>query len=780
MSNLKKLLVLLLGCWSGMTGAAYAQEKISGRVLDAFVNKPLQGVTVQAGDEKSQTDAQGRFSLEVKDGEEVLVQQTGYEPQRFSTMGWKGERTIGLMPSSTATLGEVVVQGYSEDQKLLETGGNLSLLTQGDLGRGNKVSLAPLLNTVPGVMVNQPDYGSDSRISIRGEGLRSTYGTRDIAIYLDNIPLNEADGFSRIEGLDVFTLGKAEVIKGPASSIYGAGLGGVLNFQTIRPESGETLLESSNLLGSYGLFRTSGSLKADLGDAGVQVTYGRQWFSGYMGNTDDSRSFATALGTFHPNANDDLTVLANQSHEVNHFNTFETLDQFHNNPTLAGDPYGYEQYQVNRTQTWTRFGLSNTFRFSDQWENTTSLYSSSFILSHPYAPYSPYYPTFLKEQMQSVGGRSEITFKPTLGEVETRLTGGGEIADQDSLLNYYDSEPGGNVGPQDAVYENLTKHLNLFFEGQVILEGKTFLSAGLDYNNTVYGQYNYYNYGGATNPYSEIDFTPTTTFRVSLSHVFDEGFSVYGDISQGFSPPIIDESSNPAGGLLTGLQPELATQFEVGTRGHLLDKRLGYDLTLFDMDVSQELIAQYTPFGAQYFVNAGKTNHKGLELSASYQLADGKDGFFTSVKPWVSGTLQNFVFVEYANNLSGTLTDYSGKQETGTPSYQGNLGMDIETEPGLYLHGTFQFLDRYPLTDDNTVWNNAYGLLGAKIGFKRVFAKALTVDAFVGGDNLANSVYAGYTQLNAYYTLPDKSDGQYYQPGLPANYYGGLNVGWLF
>src|SRR5690625_7819676 len=97
------------------------------------------------------------------------------------------------------------------------------------------------LNGIPGVRMDQSNL-SDSRISIRGQGVRSPWGIRNVKIYLDDIPLTEADGTSRLEGIDLNDLGEAEIIRGQASSIFGAGTGGVLRFQLVRVRDHEQSL----------------------------------------------------------------------------------------------------------------------------------------------------------------------------------------------------------------------------------------------------------------------------------------------------------------------------------------------------------------------------------------------------------------------------------------------------------------------------------------------------------------------------------------------------------
>ncbi len=737
-----------------------AQMLLSGKVLDAYLQTPLREAKVSAQGQTVETDAAGKFQISAGDPtSELVITKEGYLPLMLPVQGWMGEKAVALKPSNL-TLPEVVVRAYGEDQKLLETPGNLSLLTERDLDRGSRVNLAPVLNAVAGVRMDQA-FMVDSRLSLRGVGLTANYGIRDIGIYVDGIPINEADGFARMEGLDPDLLGEAQIIRGPASSLYGAGVGGDVLFNTLRPPAGETSLEASGLAGSWGLYRSEGSLKADLGNGFMLVNYGTEWFNGYVNHTADYHSFATALGTFYPGDKDSLTVLINQSNEQSLVATAETYAQFTSAPQagVAAD----DLFNLHHNELWTRYGVSNRYVFSDQWENETTLYASSFLMDRAFAD-SLAFAALLNKTMQNAGGRTQWTFKTSLTDrLDLSLSAGGEFMNQFSTYNYYYN----NHGVQGAlgyILQGTEEHENLFFEADADLEKNTFLTTGLNLNATSYmlnlqtSQLN-----------NAVGFTPTLCLRVALSHVFDKAFSVYGDVSQGFSPPDFDEMKNPfTGGLLPNLLPELATQYEIGARGRLSDIPLGYDLALYDLDAVQELVQQ-TVSGVAEFVNAGGTNHKGVELTLSESLVNDPTRFLTLLKPWIAYSYQHYVFTQYTNNG----VSYAGNQLTGNPENQFNTGIDIETQPGLYLNTNIQFVDAYPITDSNSVWNNSFALWNAKLGYRQTIGKQMKVDAFVGGENLLNQTYSAYVAFNA-------TNAAYYEPGVGQSLYGGLNLNVLF
>ncbi|MEL6650645.1 MAG: TonB-dependent receptor plug domain-containing protein, partial [Bacteroidota bacterium] len=126
-------------------------------------------------------------------------------------------------------LDPVVVSAFESGQNLLQQSASLSILSARELKRDQDLIIANSLNRVPGVFMHQGTLGTN-RITIRGMGARSLFSTNKIRAYLDDIPLTNGDGETTLEDLDLGFVQRAEVIRGPASSLYGAGLGGTINF----------------------------------------------------------------------------------------------------------------------------------------------------------------------------------------------------------------------------------------------------------------------------------------------------------------------------------------------------------------------------------------------------------------------------------------------------------------------------------------------------------------------------------------------------------------------
>src|SRR5215204_4959339 len=110
----------------------------------------------------------------------------------------------------------------------------VGVLNRDALQRGQQtVGIDEALNNLPGVVVaNRYNYSLDQRISIRGFGSRSNFGVRGLKILLDGVPQTLPDGQSQLTNVDFAHIGRAEVLRGASSSLYGNASGGVISFQT--------------------------------------------------------------------------------------------------------------------------------------------------------------------------------------------------------------------------------------------------------------------------------------------------------------------------------------------------------------------------------------------------------------------------------------------------------------------------------------------------------------------------------------------------------------------
>ena len=114
-----------------------------------------------------------------------------------------------------------------------------------------QLSLQEYLSHMSGVFtMNANNYAQDLRIAIRGFGSRAAFGIRGIKIIVDGIPETTPDGQGQIDNLNLGIIQSMEVLKGPASALYGNASGGVINILSDKNFK-ENFIETGLTFGSY-------------------------------------------------------------------------------------------------------------------------------------------------------------------------------------------------------------------------------------------------------------------------------------------------------------------------------------------------------------------------------------------------------------------------------------------------------------------------------------------------------------------------------------------------
>ena len=125
------------------------------------------------------------------------------------------------LSSLSTDLPEIHISAYSNRSDLIGIPAALQVIKD-TLHVDHSFSLASVFNHAPGVRLEERSPGS-YRLSIRGSTLRSPFGVRNVKVYLDGFSLSDGGGNTYLQLLSPELISKAELLKGPASSMYGAG-----------------------------------------------------------------------------------------------------------------------------------------------------------------------------------------------------------------------------------------------------------------------------------------------------------------------------------------------------------------------------------------------------------------------------------------------------------------------------------------------------------------------------------------------------------------------------
>lgn len=746
------------------TGLGAQSVTIQGRVLEGGSGQYLENAHIRSVEEEgfSVTDQNGSFEIEVTRPEGTLeISVLGYKTQ---TVRYRGTQSIRVeMMPDFYRLNEVKVSAYSGHKSNRETAGAVSRISGTDLRQGSGVSMQAALNSVPGVRMDQSTL-SDSRISIRGNGVRSPWGIRDVKIYVNDIPLTEADGTSRLEGIDVNDLGQAEIIRGPASSIYGGGTGGVMKFRMARAPYEEQSLEAAALAGSFGLKRLATVYRNNNTKMNSYVSYGRQHYDGYRDHSNDERDFITANFQLYPSEKQLITILANRTSQQSQIPGALTRTEYEENPQQASAQN--LDKKAGRNQNWTRIGLGHQYQFDHGLTNSTSLFTYFYDLDHPLAF------AYLHNYYQSFGGRTLFDYDPEWKSVPLTFRFGGEYNQANTKGTQYVNE-GGKEGAISGNTDYDYDLFSLFLQTEWKISPRTDLTLGVSYNGLDYHVKDYL----SAERSGVKKFKPQASPRVALSHHFGEGLSLHGSVSSGYSPPSGSEIQNADGSVNADLEAQKGWNYEINAKGNLLRGRLAYDLAIFKMDMKDELIAQAIAQGITVYHNSGRTGHDGAELALAGNLIREQDG------KWISGLMMNvavtysdFTFVEYitVDSEGLPLNDFSGNALTGIAPWTVSGNLMMETRMGIYGNLAYFFNDRLPLNDLNTDFQDSWSLWNTKWGYRFSAGARFDVDLYAGIENLTNSRYSSFSALNAVAYGP--AGPAYFNPSPSRNFYAGLKV----
>src|SRR6218665_3831265 len=128
------------------------------------------------------------------------------------------------------------------------------------------INISESLGAVPGLLArDRQNYAQDVQISVRGFGARSPFGIRGVRLYVDGIPATLPDGQGQISNVELGSVGRIEVLRGPFSALYGNSAGGVVQIFS-EDGSGPARLSLSTAAGSDGLLRVGAQASGAAGN----------------------------------------------------------------------------------------------------------------------------------------------------------------------------------------------------------------------------------------------------------------------------------------------------------------------------------------------------------------------------------------------------------------------------------------------------------------------------------------------------------------------------------
>jgi len=476
----------------------------------------------------------------------------------------------------------------------LDTPAAVSVIDGDDMRHASaQVNLSESLGSVPGLQIqNRQNYAQDLQLSVRGFGSRSMYGVRGVRMYVDGIPATMPDGQGQTSNIDINSIGKVEVLRGPYSALYGNASGGVVNIDTTTGTQ-PTTLEAGTYFGSFGSWRNSVKASGATGDgthAGdVNYTLSGSRFTthGFRDHSGTQKSLGN--GKFGVRLDDvsTLTLMFNSvSVDANDPGGL-TEDEYKANPRQS--PRG-DNFNTRKSLDQTQLGLRYQREMSDNdlltlttWhgERHTTQYQSI-----PQGPQNnPAYPggvIVLERKYQGVDTRWK--HDGLLGAMPVTLTGGIDYETMTERrqgfqnFNLVGGVPEfGEKGAQRRNEKNTMWNLDPYLQTSWQLTPKWTLDAGLRYSTVSFDSTDYYITTGNGDDSGSARYHKLLPMG-SINYAVSDAWNVYFSAGRGFETPTINElsyrsTSGTQTGLNLGLKPATSDTFELGSK-----TRIGYGL----------------------------------------------------------------------------------------------------------------------------------------------------------------------------------------------------------
>jgi vitamin B12 transporter len=440
---------------------------------------------------------------------------------------------------------------------------------------------------VPGLSLAQTgSYSGATSLFVRGGESKFT------KVLVDGVPMNEAGGAFDFSSLTMDNLDRIEIVRGPASVLYGSdAVAGVVQLFT-RPGSVRPSGELSARGGTFGSYDAEGAVRGGNGTAtyslggGRHGTNGFQAFNGGWTNNTVSGLLGLTRGA------GDARVSLRYTDIALHYPT-------------NGSGQVVDSNAVHREDRLA-LGLDAGYRLAPTLELRMALASSNAHGVTDNQPDSPgdvgdYYFTTAERSHRRSGDLRLNVDLPS----EARLTVGGQVErswqETGTLSSFGDTPPYSHARRTTAGYAQL-------------------LVAPEPFTATLGGRYDHSDQFGSFATYraaASVQLRPATRLRASLGTAYREPtfLESYGG---GFV------NGNPA------LNPEHAVSADVGIEQHLGD-RATVGATWFTNSFRDLIDYRFAPTGGADYFNIARTKTAGLELEGRIALVAGlhADAAFT-------------------------------------------------------------------------------------------------------------------------------------------------------
>ena len=646
-------------------------------------------------------------------------------------------------------LDEIVVSATRMESSVREVARSISIVDKERIQVGTQqLGLDESLAGIPGLyMQNRYNFAQDLRISLRGFGARSSFGIRGIKVLVDGIPETLPDGQAGVDSIDIGSAQSIEVLRGPASSLYGNASGGVISI-TSELGSATPYLEGRIAGGEYGYSQLQFKSAGQLGTSDYLFNVSRTELDGYR---DHSNARGSVL-------NSKLGVPVGETDRL--VFSLNLTDQ-----PEADDPGGINAAQATADPSSARvqnvqFDGGESLeqqRFGVVYERERD--SGSLTLRNYYAwrefanrlPFTGGGSVDLDRFFYGVGAQYSFGRLPDA----LSLSIGVDYDKQDDDRKRFDNNDG-VIGAMVFDQNEEVDSTGVYVQGRYEINDQWSLLAGLRYDEISYDVTDNFLVDGDSSGTLNFD---QVSPSLALNYQMEAGV-LFASYSSSFETPTTTELANPdaSGGFNPSLNPQEADNFEIGYKHSRGD--LYYEVAVFTIDLEDELIPFELPAfpGRTFYANAGSSSRDGIEAAIARSFDNG-------LRIDASYTWSDFKFDDFVDDNSN---DYSGNQLPGLPENFGYLGLTYQGDSGLSATVEAVYSGELVANNANTAEVSSYTVANLRLSHELETGQWI-IRPYFGINNMFDESYNSNIRINAF-------GARYFEPAPGRNFYAGVVV----
>lgn len=599
----------------------------------------------------------------------------------------------------------------------------------------------------------EPGISAESRGTVSIFDEYNIRGFKTYSNFYDGLRLPYDGAWNLMPQVDIYATELVEVVKGPASSLYGyASPGGMVNQVAKTPKSTQAS-EVQLRLGNQNLKEVGVDTTGPVTDTlNYRLVALKRKKEGQMQTTEEERTLINPSIEWRPT--EDVSVLANVFYqddpEMVPSTPLPAVGTVYNasygklgSDAYAGDKWNRFSKEVlmpSVTVNWDindKLTFKHILRYTDAEAQQRNMYNSGFVSGSDKILNRVAYTT--DESMSNWTADNQLAYQLDTANTSHNLLFGVEYQETDSTATYYDAGADGtpNLDLSNPDFSQInadTLPLNNYRQDESIEQSQLgfYVQDEMKWQDlTVVAGLRHDNFDSITDQtkasagaiYSDqkIDNDASkTSGRLAAIYAFDNGISPYASYSQSFQPVV---GSN----FITNkpFEPTTADQLEAGVKYLSPNRATQGTLAVFDITQKNVVVADEINYRSQ--TQTGEIRSKGFEVSGSHMLND-----------WVD-VAASYSYTDAEITADEFNPDVVGNTPAQTAKHKATLWTDYYATDKLTLNAGVRYEDGMQLDKQNS--DELPSVTLVDIGGNYQINPVLTVGASI--NNLFDKTYVG-------------------------------------